>query len=181
MLKGTPPALYMQRENMDIIRSSRHQKIIGAFGEHLISNHLSRSGFEVANIDHTGIDLIAYHNLTKQRLGISIKSRTRTAGTENTPVNMLSYQGGKNDRKKLIDACKAFDCEPWIGIYVETTEYAEVYLTSLKNYDKKYRNKNKRAIDVWRMNATHRERYERDINVKHIRFDYHATNWKWGK
>ena len=166
---------------MEISRSSRHRKIIGDFGEHLISNLLSRSGFEVVIIDHTGIDLIAYHNLTHQRLGITAKSRTRTTGTEDSPVNVFSYQGGKNDRKKLMDACQAFACEPWIAIYVETTGHAEVYLTSLRNYDQEYRSKTKRAIDVWKMNANHRERYERDSSVKHIRLDFHATNWTWGK
>ena len=163
---------------MEINKSSRHQKIIGDFGEHLISNLLSRSGFEVAIINHTGIDLIAYHKSTQQRLGISVKSRTRAAGTEDDSVNIFSYQGGKNDRKKVLDACEAFACEPWIAIYVETTRYAEVYITSIDNYDNKYRGKGK-AIDDWKMNADYRKRYEVDASVKHIRLDFFSTNWTW--
>ena len=46
---------------MEIIKSPRHQKIIGNFGESLICNWLSRSGFEVAVVDHTGIDIVAYN------------------------------------------------------------------------------------------------------------------------
>jgi len=46
---------------MSIEKSTRHQKIIGAFGEHFLCNWLSRSGFEVSIVDHTGIDLIAYN------------------------------------------------------------------------------------------------------------------------
>jgi hypothetical protein len=73
---------------MDIVKSSRHQKIIGNFGESLICNWLSRSGFEVAIVDHTGIDIVAYDPATRQRLGITVKSRTRTAGKEDQSVNL---------------------------------------------------------------------------------------------
>ena len=164
---------------MEINKSSRHQKIIGDFGEHLICNLLSRSGFEVTIINHTGIDLIAYHKSTQQRLGISVKSRTRTAGTEDDSINLFSYNGNKNDRQKVLDACKAFACEPWIAIYVETTKYAEVYITSIDNYDKKYRGKQGKAVDNWKMNAYYKNKYEGDAFVKHIRLDFFSTNWTW--
>ena len=118
---------------MEINKSSRHQKIIGDFGENLICNWLSRSGFEVVLVDHTGIDVVAYNPSTKQRLGITVKSRTRDKGKENSSVNLLSYQKVKSDRERLLDACEAFDCEPWIAVYVETLKYADVYLTSLIN------------------------------------------------
>jgi hypothetical protein len=45
---------------MKIVKSSRHQKIIGNLGEDLLCNWLSRSGFEVTVVDHTGIDVVAY-------------------------------------------------------------------------------------------------------------------------
>jgi hypothetical protein len=147
---------------MEITKSSRHQKIIGEFGERLICNWLSRSGFEVTIVDHTGIDIVAYHPLSRQRLGITVKSRTRITGKEDESVNIFSYQDGKDDRRKLIDACQAFACEPWIAIYVEATDYAEVYLTSLENYDQKYRGKKGKAIDDWKMKANYRKRYEED-------------------
>lgn len=44
--------------DMEIVKSSRHSKIIGDFGENLICNWLSRSGFEVSIVDHTGIDIL---------------------------------------------------------------------------------------------------------------------------
>jgi hypothetical protein len=94
-----------------IAKSSRHQKIIGNFGESLICNWLSRSGFEVVIIDHTGIDLVAYNAILDKRLGITVKSRTRNPGLENPSVNLLNCRKNKDDRKKLIDACKAFGCE----------------------------------------------------------------------
>ena len=126
---------------MDIEKSTRHQKIIGDFGEAILLNWLSRSGFEVCRVDHTGIDVVAYHPATKSRLGITVKSRTRNVGKEDTHVNMLSYQKGKNDRQKLLDACKAFACNPWSAVYVETLESADLYLTSLAHYDEKYRSR----------------------------------------
>jgi hypothetical protein len=164
---------------MEIIKSSRHQKIIGDFGENLICNWLSRSGFEVTIVDHTGIDIVAYQPSNKQRIGISVKSRTRIIGKEDESVNMFSYQKGKDDRQKVVDACQAFACEPWIAIYVEATDCAEVYLTSLENYDHKYRGREGRAIDDWKMKADYRKKYETDILVKHIRIDFHSTNWNW--
>jgi Holliday junction resolvase-like predicted endonuclease len=162
---------------MEITKSSRHPKIIGDFGEKLICNWLSRSGFEVTVVDHTGIDIIAYNPWADQRLGITVKSRTRDRGKEENGVSIFSYQKEKSDRQKLSDACKAFACVPWIGVYVETTESADIYLTSLKNYDEKYRGREGKAIDGWKMRKKDKERYEKDPDVKHIRIDFHATDW----
>lgn len=162
---------------MKIIKSTRHQKIIGDFGESLICNWLSRSGFEVILVDHTGIDIIAYNRPTNQRMGITVKSRTRNTRKKDEAVNIFSYQKGKDGRKKLSDACKAFACEPWIAIYVETSKSADVYFTSLNNYDKKYRGKKGKAIDNWKMGEKDKKRYEQDPGVKHIRFEFDTTRW----
>ncbi|RKY04299.1 MAG: hypothetical protein DRP56_10185 [Planctomycetota bacterium] len=153
-----------------IIKSTRHQKIIGNYGERLICNWLSRSNFEVAIIDHTGIDIIAYNRKTKKRLGITVKSRTRTE-RENESVNVLSNRERSQDRKKVEAACKSFNCDPWIGIYVETESEADVYLTSLKHYDQKYRIKGK-VVDDWKMSKNYRAKYESDAKVMHIHIDF---------
>ncbi len=164
---------------MKIVKSTRHQKIIGNFGEALLCNWLSRSGFEVTVVDHTGIDVLAYNSRTKKRLGISVKSRTRVKGTETEAVNVLSYQKGKNDRQKVLKACKAFAAEPWIAIYVESSECADLFLLSLEHYDNKYRSKQKRAIDVWNMGQKCRDRYKADSQVRHIRMDFSGSMWQW--
>jgi hypothetical protein len=164
---------------MDITKSTRHQKIIGNFGEAVLLNWLSRSGFEVCLLDHTGIDVIAYHPPTKRRLGITVKSRTRNVGKENTHVNILSCRKGKNDRKKVTDACDAFACDPWIAVYVETLESADLYLTSLAHYDERYRFKKGRAIDNWKMGKKYAEQYDKDPQVKHVRMAFHTTHWEW--
>jgi Holliday junction resolvase-like predicted endonuclease len=159
---------------METIKSSRHQKIIGEFGEQLICNWLSRSGFEVTIVDHTGIDIIAYYRRTQERLGITVKSRTRTPGAE--AVSVTVFRSGKSDREKLRAACEFFACEPWIAIYVETTESGDLYLTSLENYDRKYRGKGT-AVGDWKMKEKDKCSYEKDPEVKHIGIDFRGTNW----
>lgn len=152
-------------------KSSRHQKIIGDFGENLICNWLSRSGFEVSIVDHTGIDIVAYSTETKERLGISVKSRTRDPGREKESVNLFDSKG----RRKLFEACDYFGCEPWIAIYVETTSYADVFLTSLNNYDSKYRRQ--RQTDDWKMGPKHIKDYENDKKVMHLHIEFEPKNW----
>lgn len=164
---------------MEIDKSTRHQKIIGNFGEALVCNWLSRSGFEVTIVDHTGIDVLAYNTKTEQRLGISVKSRTRVKGTEDESVNIFSYQKGKNDRQKALDACKAFAAEPWIAIYVESSDRADLYLLSLEHYDQEYRGKKKRAIDDWKMGPRRREKYQADPKVHNIRMNFSGSAWTW--
>lgn len=164
---------------MDIVKSTRHQKIIGNFGEALLCNWLSRSGFEVTIVDHTGIDVVAYNPDTGQRLGISVKSRTREKGTETSSVNIFSYQKGKNDRQKVLDACKAFACDPWIAIYIESSEFADLFVLSLKHYDRVYRGNRNRAIDDWKMGQKYRKKYEIDPDVKHIHMAFSGSSWNW--
>lgn len=161
--------------DMGINKSSRHQKLIGIFGEYLICNWLSRSGFEVVLVDHTGIDIIAYIPSKNQRLGITVKSRTRNIGTEE--VHVIIFRKQKDDLQKLINACEAFACEPWIAVYVETEKFADVYLTSLENYHAKYRGKEGKATDDWKMGEKYKKLYDNDLEVKHIKIDFHYTNW----
>ncbi len=115
--------------------SSRHQKKIGEFDEYLVCNFLSRSSFEVTIADHTGLDIVAFDPATKRRLGISVKSRTRHVGGETASVNLFKKGKRKDDRQKLVDACVYFNCEHWIPISVEWTDGAELYLTTLENYE----------------------------------------------
>ena len=159
-----------------IEKSPRHTKIVGDFGENLVCNWLSRSGFEVCVVDHTGMDVIAYNPRTNQRLGITVKSRTRTSGTEAGSVYM--FREAKKDRQKLVDACKAFHCDPWIAAYVECDEFADLFLTSLANYDRKYR-KEKRAVDGWGMTKKHTSAYAADTEVKHIHITFKSEADKW--
>jgi Holliday junction resolvase len=158
-----------------IEKGSRHQKILGNFGEYLVCNWLSRSGFEVCVVDHTGMDLIAYNPHTKQRLGITVKSRTRASGTETGSVYV--FREANNDRQKLVDACEAFRCKPWIAVYTECDAFADLFLTSLDNYDGKYKPKEKRAVDGWKMQERNTRAYAKDPEVKHIHITFKEDNW----
>jgi hypothetical protein len=164
----------MVNDTIDIEKSSRHQKIIGSLGEHLVCNWLSRSGFEVAVVDHTGIDLIAYDPISKQRWGITVKSRTRNL-RETESVNIFNNR--KNDRKKVQAVCKAFGCEPLIAVYVETKNFADLFMTSLTNYDGKYRTGESKAIDDWKMSPRWTKAYDEDPEVMHLHMRFEAGNW----
>jgi hypothetical protein len=162
-----------------IEKSSHHRHIVGRFGEYLVCNWLSRSGFEVCIVDHTGLDLIAYHPHRKQRLGITVKARTRSPGTEKVGVNLLretETAQRRSDRQKLLDACDAFGCKPWIAVYVECDSYADLFLTSLHNYDKKYR-VSESKIDGWTMTEKRMEEYEQDPETRHVRIEFKPAHW----
>jgi hypothetical protein len=161
---------------VEITKSTRFAKAIGTFGENVVCNWLSRSGFEVALIDYTGIDLVAYRPRTGKRLGITVKSRTRREGLETDPVNL--FFGKKNDRQKVKDACKFFACEPWIAVYIESTGQADIYLTSLKNYEAKYRRPGNK-IDDWKMSLRSRTQYASDHAVRHIHITFEERRWTW--
>ncbi len=154
-----------------IDKSTRHPHIIGNFGEHLMCNWLSCSGFEVGIVDHTGLDVIAYQPSTKKRLGITVKSRTRTQNPHDA-VNVFE----KDDRKKLLDACIAFSCEPWIGIYVETKDGGDVYLTSVRNYESKYLVPENKVGD-WKMTCRAKQEYDKDPDVMHIAIRFDVQHW----
>ena len=162
---------------MVIEKNTRHTKIIGELGEHIICNWLSRSGFEVAIVDHTGIDIIAYNPSTKQRLGISVKSRTRTVGKEGVPLGF--FKEVERERKLVFDACNAFHCEPWIGIYIETIEGGDLFLFSYYHYKRKYKTEKEKVSNSWKMSKDYQERYKKDKDVKHIRYDFQLNNWEW--
>ena len=163
--------------NTEIDKSSRHSKIIGNYGETLICNWLSRSGFEVVIVDHTGIDIIGYNPKTNKRIGITVKARTRPAHRENSAVHILRKEN--KDEQKVLLACKAFSCEPWIAIYVETKNYGELYLTSLGHFNSRYNRPKSRRIASWNMNKKTTDLYSKDKKVKHIKFSFQYTNWNW--
>ncbi len=158
---------------MAIDKSTRHAHICGSFGEQFVCNWLSRSGFEVCIVDHTGIDILAYHKATKQHLGISVKSRTRPEGRETDSVFLFRKPG---DREKLRAACEAFGCEPWLAIYVESEMAGDLFLTSLDNYDKQLYRLGK-VNEAWGMTPGQLRRYTADTEVRHIHIDFKKENW----
>ena len=77
----------------------------------------------------------------------------------------------RSDREKLMRACTSFGCEPWIAIYVEVAESAELYLTSLDHYDETY------SSSSWKMAKKSQEKYSNDSKVKNVHIDFHQNVW----
>lgn len=157
--------------SMQISKSARYSKIIGNFGEHLVCNWLSRSGFEASIVDYTGIDVVAYNRELKQRLGISVKSRSRLPGKEAESV----YLFRRVEDRKLRDACVFFGCEPWVAVYVESEGSGDLFLASLDTYDRSYRTKV--ATQGWSMTPKQLDRYKADTGVQHINITFSVNNW----
>ena len=109
-----------------MLKSSRHSKITGDFGEALVLYWLSKRGFECARVDHTGIDLIARRPKSDEVLGISVKSRSRNEGKETEGINLLRV----NDQK-IESACKAFHCAPYVAIVADLGSSVCMFLLPL--------------------------------------------------
>ena len=111
-----------------ILKSTRHSKIAGNFGEALLLYWLSKHGFECATLDHTGIDLIARNPHNDEVMGISVKSRTRSAGTEEEAINIPNEQF-----EKAKKACQAFKCVPYFALVADTADLIYVFVISMSH------------------------------------------------
>lgn len=158
---------------MKIQKSTRHSKITGDFAENLILYWLSKYGFECANVDHTGIDLLARNPVTKELMGVSVKSRSRNEGKEG------QYLSIPNDNfEKIENACKTFNCVPYFALVIDEETTIKVYILSeaklLQYFDKK-----QRAVG-WKMSKSWIEKYNSDDQIIKIYFDYQTHDW-WRK
>jgi Holliday junction resolvase-like predicted endonuclease len=158
---------------MKIKKSTRHSKITGDFAENLILYWLSKYGFECAKVDHTGIDILARNPVTKELMGISVKSRSRNEGKEG------QYLSIPNDNfKKLDSACKTFDCVPYFALVIDEETTIKVFILSkarlLYHFSKK-----QRAVG-WKMTKEWIQKYNSDDQIIKIYFDYQTLNW-WQK
>ncbi|MFZ1978347.1 MAG: hypothetical protein WAV76_10370 [Bacteroidota bacterium] len=140
---------------MKVSRSSRHAKIVGDFGEALVLYWLSKYGYECARIDYTGIDLIARNPHKKEVMGISVKSRTRTEGTESDVVNIPI-----DNFEKAKNACHAFGCVPYFAIVVDAGEIIRGFVLSMDHLLKISPPTNQASY--WKMNTKHLEKYRND-------------------
>ena len=147
-------------------RSSRHPKIAGDFGEALVLYLLSKRGFECAQVDHTGIDLIAKHPKRRERMGISVKSRTRSEGAEDMYVKLPV-----DDFKKVDDACDAFGCVPYFAIVVDAANTIRVFIVPKAHYAERY------AGAGWRMSPKYLEQYAADKKV--MSFEFRGREGRW--
>ena len=152
-------------------KSSRHAKITGDFGEALVLYWLSRSGFECARVDHTGIDLIAKRPRSDERLGISVKSRSRAPGTETSSVNI----GHPQDLAKVVAACHAFQCVPYFAVVVDATPRISVFLFAKEHLERLYPNRT--GMIAWSMSPSRVKQYLADSSVRTLEFVIASENW----
>jgi Holliday junction resolvase-like predicted endonuclease len=156
---------------MDVAKSSRHSRIAGHFGETLVLYWLSKSGFECASVDHTGIDLIARHPRRAEVMGISVKSRTRTPGTES---DYVIIRRGEVDKVKA--ACEAFDCVPYFAIVVDADSIIRVFITTTEHFLELFP-LTSGGGSGWKMSDAHLAQYASDPKV--AAFELRADTEKW--
>jgi len=151
-------------------KSSRHSKITGDFGEYLTLYWLSKSGFECARVDHTGIDIIARRPNSKEVMGISVKARSRSKGTERASITLK-----RDEFKKAAAACKAFRCKLYFAFVVDRGDNTVLYLLPedvLKKicslgYGGRY----------WSMAPAMVELYRQHRKIRWVEFDHKANSW----
>src|SRR5215208_3694943 len=118
---------------MDIRKSPRHSKITGDYGEALVLYWLSKYGFECARVDHTGIDLIARNRHTRELMGISVKSRSRSKGTERSSLRIPSGNFEKANR-----ACDEFGCVSYFVIVIDAGDATQGFVLPMAHLLKLY-------------------------------------------
>jgi Holliday junction resolvase-like predicted endonuclease len=155
---------------MDILKSSRHSKITGDFGEALVLYWLSKYGFECARVDHIGIDLIARNPHTDEVMGISVKSRCRNPGKEQTYVRIPV-----DDLKKARDACDAFGCVPYFAVVVDASKVIRGFIMPMSHLVQLFP---PTATSVgWKMTDKYLTRYYSDPEIKI--FELHMSTARW--
>jgi hypothetical protein len=155
---------------MKLTKSSRHSKITGDFGESIVLYLLSRHGFEGARVDHTGIDLIARRPNSREVLGISVKSRSRQAGTENTHL-ALPHDGFV----KAKAACDAFGCTPYFALVIDAGQRIQVFLLSLRHLQKLF--PGGRKVSAWQMSEPFLRKYYVDPRIAIFELATHGEKW----
>jgi hypothetical protein len=107
------------------MKSSRHSKITGDFGEHLVLYYLSRYGFECARVDHTGIDILARTQNEHDPRGISVKTASRIETRAHKP-SRIEF----SDLEKAETACRAFNAIPYLAVVFDSIQKVFILLES---------------------------------------------------
>ena len=156
---------------MKIAKSSRHAKLTGDFAEYLVLYWLSKYGFESARVDHTGIDLIARNPRTKELMGISVKARSRTEGTEKSNV-LIEVE----KLRKAEGASRTLGCMPYLAIVIDGGNLIRVFILSFKVLYKLYPSSRKRNVG-WNMTEKAVTRYYEHPDVKIFEFMADTKRW----
>ena len=85
-------------------QQTRSPKLIGDFGEGLVTYALIRGGYEVAQVDHVGADLIAEKE--GRRIAVSVKTN---------PPNVASFANLSHLLPAFLAVGLAKHCSPSLG------------------------------------------------------------------
>jgi Holliday junction resolvase-like predicted endonuclease len=153
-----------------IAKSSRHSKITGDFGEALVAYWLSKYGFECGRFDHTGIDIVAVRPQDGQVLGISVKSRSRTEGTETAALVIR-----RKDLHKAQEACASFGWVPYFAIVVDAGPVLWCFVLSLAHLETMF-SAHLSTIN-WKMSSDHLARYHEDAEIMILKMSTSPEGW----
>lgn len=155
---------------MEIKKSSRHAKITGDFAERLVLYWLSKYGFECALVDHVGLDIIARNPHTQEVMGISVKCRSRNAGTETTSLSIPN-----DNLTKLDGACQAFACTPYFAIVIDGADTITAFILG-KDHLVSISPPGDKVIS-WKMTPAWVEKYRADTEIRMFRCSTSTPNW----
>ena len=155
---------------MNINKSTRHSKITGDFTEDLVLYFLSKYGFESANIDHTGIDIIARNPEINEVMGISVKGRSKTEKALGSCINIPS-----DNFTKVENACQAFNLKPYFAIVSDEIDKIYVFILPMNHLLELFPDQDKMC--TWKMTKEYIEKYHNDPKIMAFEFDYRMTNW----
>ena len=157
---------------MEIKKSSRHSKITGDFAEGLVLYWLSKYGYECARVDHVGIDLIARNPKNNERLGISVKSRSRYDGTEGESVLLPADGFDKADR-----ACQTFGLIPYYAVVIDGGGKIRCYMTTLAHL-REVAGGTPEGNRYWKMGGKRVELYRNDPLIEIFEMEVTACSWR---
>jgi hypothetical protein len=91
-------------------------------------------------------------------MGVSVKSRSRSPGTENTPLSIP-----KENYDRVKDACRAFRCKPYFAIVIDGGATIRAFLLPMHRL-KKLCPPGQR-VSAWQMSDQHLRQYYADSQI----------------
>ncbi len=159
-------------KKMERIRSERHNKISGDFGEHFVCYWLSKRNFQPVIIDYTGIDIVAYSNNLGERWGISVKTRTRT----DKKNQLESFTIRLRELPLISQACKFFNAKPYFGIVSDGDIQNQICIYIISLEDMKRINNYEEGKNLYiKLSEKYINQYETTKNSINIKIKYEES------
>jgi hypothetical protein len=111
------------------LRNTRSPKLIGDFGESLVTYALIQGGYEVAHVDHVGADLIAEKE--GRRIAVSVKTRRWREGTRENDMVVVESA----NLEKLRGFAERFALEPVFAQVICHDKSAQILVFMIREAD----------------------------------------------